>query len=166
MVLAMVPAAPPTRKNQRTTSWPAPISANVPYRRGSRLIVSAFAVGVGNPIAAAYSTYHLTRIAELLCQTSCGSPMPQERPRDLAHLMRARSSSRAGVRVLGAGSCALERGPMRAWARAHAATLFRACLAACWRAKALSRRPIKSRSLSCRPSPLTASSSRRASPLD
>ena len=36
------PAAPPTRKNQRTTSWPAPISANVPYQRGSRLIRSAF----------------------------------------------------------------------------------------------------------------------------
>ena len=30
----MVPAAPPTRKNQRTTSWPAPISAIVPYQRG------------------------------------------------------------------------------------------------------------------------------------
>jgi hypothetical protein len=27
---ATVPAAPPTRKNQRTTSWPAPISAKVP----------------------------------------------------------------------------------------------------------------------------------------
>ena len=42
MVLAIVPAAPPTRKNQRTTSWPAPISAKVPYQRGSRLIRSAF----------------------------------------------------------------------------------------------------------------------------
>src|SRR6266446_5195540 len=42
MLLAIVPAAPPTRKNQRTTSWPAPISANVPYQRGSRLILSAF----------------------------------------------------------------------------------------------------------------------------
>ena len=30
MVLATVPAAPPTEKNQRATSWPAPISANVP----------------------------------------------------------------------------------------------------------------------------------------
>jgi hypothetical protein len=42
MLLAIVPAAPPTRKNQRTTSCPAPISANVPYQRGSRLILSAF----------------------------------------------------------------------------------------------------------------------------
>ena len=33
MLLAMVPAAPPTRKNQRATSCPAPISANVPYLR-------------------------------------------------------------------------------------------------------------------------------------
>ena len=33
--------AAPTRKNQRTTSWPAPISARVPYQRGSRLILSA-----------------------------------------------------------------------------------------------------------------------------
>src|SRR5262249_12351144 len=41
MLLATVPAAPPTRKNQRTTSCPAPISANVPYQRGSRLILSA-----------------------------------------------------------------------------------------------------------------------------
>ena len=30
MLFAIVPAAPPARKNQRTTSWPAPISANVP----------------------------------------------------------------------------------------------------------------------------------------
>src|SRR5437660_8002166 len=42
MLLATVPAAPPTRKNQRTTSCPAPISAKVPYQRGSRLIRSAF----------------------------------------------------------------------------------------------------------------------------
>lgn len=37
----MVPAAPPTRKNQRATSCPAPISKNAPYFRGSRLICSA-----------------------------------------------------------------------------------------------------------------------------
>src|SRR5438270_10470176 len=41
MLFAIVPAAPPTRKNQRTTSCPAPISAKVPYQRGSRLILSA-----------------------------------------------------------------------------------------------------------------------------
>src|SRR6266581_5445160 len=38
----MVPGAPPTRKNRRTTSCPAPISANVPYIFASRLIWSAF----------------------------------------------------------------------------------------------------------------------------
>src|SRR3954447_3000263 len=42
MLLAIVPAAPPTRKNQRATSCPAPISANVPYFVASRLIWSAF----------------------------------------------------------------------------------------------------------------------------
>ncbi len=30
MLLEIVPAAPPARKNQRTTSWPAPISAKLP----------------------------------------------------------------------------------------------------------------------------------------
>src|SRR5215218_9682157 len=42
MDLATVPAAPPARKNQRATSWPAPISAIVPYHLGSRLIRRAF----------------------------------------------------------------------------------------------------------------------------
>src|SRR6185437_6392496 len=42
IVLAIVPDAPPTRKNQRATSCPAPISANVPYLWGSRLIWRAF----------------------------------------------------------------------------------------------------------------------------
>src|SRR5207249_5095430 len=41
MLFATVPAAPPTRTNQRTTSCPAPISAKVPYQRGSILILSA-----------------------------------------------------------------------------------------------------------------------------
>src|SRR5918998_456518 len=40
--LATVPAAPPARKNQRATSWPAPISAIVPYQRRARLICRAF----------------------------------------------------------------------------------------------------------------------------
>src|SRR5207247_5146691 len=40
--LAIVPAAPPTRKNQRATSCPAPISAKLPYFVVSRLIWSAF----------------------------------------------------------------------------------------------------------------------------
>src|SRR6266542_6146698 len=42
MLLAMVPAAPPTWKKQRATSCPAPISAMAPYFAGSRLIASAF----------------------------------------------------------------------------------------------------------------------------
>src|SRR5436305_8579898 len=42
MVLAIVPAAPPTKKKRRATSWPAPISANVPYFSASILIWSAF----------------------------------------------------------------------------------------------------------------------------
>src|SRR5947209_6669971 len=42
MVLATVPAAPPTRKNQRATSCPAPISANDPYGIASRFTWSAF----------------------------------------------------------------------------------------------------------------------------
>src|SRR6185369_2963184 len=42
MVLATVPDALPTWKNQRATSCPAPISANVPYFFASRLICNAF----------------------------------------------------------------------------------------------------------------------------
>src|SRR4029079_10337766 len=42
MVFATVPAPPPARKSHRATSWPAPISAMVPYQRGSRLIRRAF----------------------------------------------------------------------------------------------------------------------------
>src|SRR5262245_57871764 len=42
MVLATVLAAPPTRKNQRAVSCPAPISAKVPYLCASRLMLNAF----------------------------------------------------------------------------------------------------------------------------
>src|ERR1700736_6926281 len=42
MDFATVPAAPPTEKNHRATSWPPPISANVPYVVASRLSASAF----------------------------------------------------------------------------------------------------------------------------
>src|ERR1019366_1524452 len=42
MDLAIVPDAPPAWKNSRATSWPAPISANVPYFGGSRFMVRAF----------------------------------------------------------------------------------------------------------------------------
>src|SRR5262249_47590360 len=41
MVLATVPEAPPTTRNQRATSSPAPISANEPKVDGSRFRVSA-----------------------------------------------------------------------------------------------------------------------------
>src|SRR3954464_11177645 len=42
MVFATVPAAPPRWKKRRATSWPAPISAKVPYFFASRLIWNAF----------------------------------------------------------------------------------------------------------------------------
>src|ERR1043165_5375804 len=42
IVLATVPAAPPTEKNQRATSCPPPISARVPYLVASRFSASAF----------------------------------------------------------------------------------------------------------------------------
>src|SRR4051812_28486472 len=42
MVFATVPAAPQTEKKHRATSWPPPISANVPYVVASRLSASAF----------------------------------------------------------------------------------------------------------------------------
>ena len=64
MLLAIVPAAPPTRKNQRTTSWPAPISANVPYQRGSRLICSAFC-SVSAPTSMAVPCRVITSAASL-----------------------------------------------------------------------------------------------------
>src|SRR6185503_16848934 len=51
MVLATVPAAPPARKKHRATSWPAPISANVPYLLASTLICSAFWFVSGLPVA-------------------------------------------------------------------------------------------------------------------
>src|SRR5215469_14844383 len=41
MVLATVPEAPPTTRNHRATSWPAPISAKEPKVDGSRFTVSA-----------------------------------------------------------------------------------------------------------------------------
>ena len=59
MLLAIVPAAPPTRKNQRATSCPAPISAKVPYFVLSRLIWTAFwcvssgLVCIGSPLRGA-----------------------------------------------------------------------------------------------------------------
>src|SRR3954471_6244908 len=57
MVLAIVPEAPPTWKNRRATSWPAPISANVPYLLASRLIWNAF-LFVPTSISAFMSVQH------------------------------------------------------------------------------------------------------------
>src|SRR5256885_10360410 len=44
--LARVPAAPPAAKNARATSWPPPISANVPSVGASRLSARAFCLVV------------------------------------------------------------------------------------------------------------------------
>lgn len=41
IVLAIVPAAPPAWKKLRAVSWPAPISAKVPYFSLSRLMLRA-----------------------------------------------------------------------------------------------------------------------------
>src|SRR5579863_4717316 len=46
MDLAIVPEAPPAWKNSRATSWPAPISASVPYFGLSKFMVRAFCVVV------------------------------------------------------------------------------------------------------------------------
>src|SRR5229473_4746995 len=46
MDLATVPDAPPAWKNSRATSWPAPISAKVPYMGASKFIRRAFCVVV------------------------------------------------------------------------------------------------------------------------
>jgi hypothetical protein len=46
--------APPTAKNQRATSWPAPISAITPYVFASKLSASAFCL-----VSIALSTGHL-----------------------------------------------------------------------------------------------------------
>src|ERR1700722_7649093 len=71
MDFATVPAAPPTRKNQRTTSWPAPISAIVPYQRGSRLMRSAFW---------RVSVWSAPAMSSVICLPACSSgrrsPLP------------------------------------------------------------------------------------------
>ena len=72
MVFATVPAAPPTEKNHRATSWPPPISANVPYVVASRLRDNAFCRVVAaasdmmiasSPIARSVSLHGMTRWA-------------------------------------------------------------------------------------------------------
>src|SRR3984885_4815879 len=74
--LAIVPDAPPAWKNSRATSWPAPISANVPYFGTSRLIVSAFWVVVRSSL---FSFTHETLakaagVATRSCVTSTRLP--------------------------------------------------------------------------------------------
>src|SRR5262245_2782439 len=61
MVLAIVPDAPPARKNHRATSWPAPISAKAPYVVGSRLIRSAFWCVSGAPSVPPAGSTRLSR---------------------------------------------------------------------------------------------------------
>src|SRR5712692_3865525 len=68
--LEIVPAAPPTLKNQRATSCPAPISANAPYRSGSRLILSAFwlALNLGRSSANGVSIRFVMVGAQVFCE--------------------------------------------------------------------------------------------------
>src|SRR5438046_9435063 len=70
----MVPDAPPTWKNQRATSCPAPISANVPYLFGSRLIWSAFCSvpGISRVIAdELFTKFPLRRARKELAHVYC-----------------------------------------------------------------------------------------------
>src|SRR5262245_10564132 len=79
MVLATVPAAPPTTKNQRATSWPAPISAIVPYLLLSRLSASAFscvAVGCGGMTGRLSSSTPM--IAMLQSSVDAATPSPYD----------------------------------------------------------------------------------------
>src|SRR5471032_1031301 len=69
MVLATVPEALPTRKNQRATSCPAPISANVPYFLASRLICNAFSFVLGTSPFMRGSFSHSTGFDDLKFST-------------------------------------------------------------------------------------------------
>src|SRR5437879_7626608 len=72
MVFATVPAAPPTAKNHRATSWPPPISANVPYVVASRLSARAFccvpeaALSMGRLPQGAGSLYRRDRLRSMV----------------------------------------------------------------------------------------------------
>src|SRR5258708_3702351 len=82
MLLATVPAAPPTRKNQRTTSWPAPISAKVPYQRGSRLILSALEwVSIGSSFTEVETTNRPRGESGRVNWLTLVSPFPGAAPR-------------------------------------------------------------------------------------
>ena len=70
MVFAIVPAAAPAWKNQRATSWPAPISTMVPYFRGSRLIASAFSIVPGTLSALVYSICVVRSVTAIATGTS------------------------------------------------------------------------------------------------
>src|SRR4029453_19426830 len=82
IVLATVPAAPPTAKNHRPPSWPAPISAMVPYQARSRLSWSAFwpadrgSVGMGQPARG--------RVGLLLPAAAQSPVEPHHRPHPVA----------------------------------------------------------------------------------
>ena len=62
--MAIVPDAPPAWKNSRATSWPAPISAKVPYFGGSRLIVSAFWIVVSSSFWLVHAAGTLAPVAK------------------------------------------------------------------------------------------------------
>ncbi|MNC96787.1 hypothetical protein D3C83_142480 [compost metagenome] len=74
MVLAMVREAPPAWKKMRATSWPAPISANVPYISSSRLIVRAFRLVVSSSVFSLMVSgqYGMTPVRRNWIVVSCG----------------------------------------------------------------------------------------------
>src|SRR6266481_6431245 len=102
MVFATVPAAPPTEKNHRATSWPPPISANVPYVVASRLSASAFC----RVLEAALSMGRLLRWAGRAVNEDRrhGSPdelighTPQQQPLEAAPTVRGQGDEVARLR--------------------------------------------------------------------
>src|SRR2546422_5758458 len=78
IVLATVPAAPPTEKNQRATSCPPPISANVPYRVASRFSASAFCRVVEGGLSIAVPLSLLPGGSDAPLPARSGDPPPGE----------------------------------------------------------------------------------------
>src|SRR5271165_4880819 len=74
MDFATVPAAPPAWKKCRATSWPAPISANVPYFGSSRLIARAlrFVIAISDDSMGSLIE-HLFCVWYSSLQTACNS---------------------------------------------------------------------------------------------
>src|SRR5258707_7999564 len=85
MDFATVPAAPPAWKKWRATSWPAPISANVPYFGSSRLIARAlrFVVAssddsMGSLIERTSSAFGIAVLSQLAIAFASRSPRQEE----------------------------------------------------------------------------------------